>query len=523
MAGLRDRVPPFATSSTGCHVGPQIDRSHSPLEVWGLGQRADWSIIAGGMTSTALSPLLKARRPSRLLGIVVAIVGVALATIVVYPLERVAPVVSLSVVYLLAVVAVSTFWGLGFGIATGLASALAFNFFHLRPVGRLSLSDSREWVSLSAFIAVAIATGLLGELARARAQEADQRRREADISADLARLLLAATHPEEALAAAGERLAQALGVRSASIELGETAEDNTHSRFPLYSADERIGTLLLPIDLPEAERRRVSERIVPSLESILAASKHRSDLQAEVVETAALRRSDEIKTAVLRSVSHDLRTPVTAILTAATALDPQRSGAERLTEARDLITEAATRLSRLIDKLLDLSLLQAGSTRPRADWYSIEEVLQEAIEQVDGSIDVFRLTVDPHAPLLRGDPSQLERAFANVLENSARHRAGKPVLVRARAIAQTMRVRIVDQGPGISSTEQERIFLPFYRSAEGDGRHEGSGLGLAIAKGFIEAGGGRIWVESTPPNGTSFVVELPIPLSDNGAPPEQGR
>lgn len=473
------------------------------------------------MAPATLPPLLKAQRPSRLLGVAVAVAGVALATIVVYPLERVAPVVSLSVVYLLAVVAASTFWGLGLGIATGLASALAFNFFHLRPVGRLSLSDSREWVSLSAFIAVAIATGLLGELARTRAQEADQRRREADISAELARLLLAASRPEEALPAAGARLAQALGVRAASIELGETADDRSHSRFPLHGADGQIGTLLLPIDLPEAERRRVSERIVPSLESILAASKHRADLQAEVVETAALRRSDEIKTAVLRSVSHDLRTPVTAILTAVTALDPQRSGAERLTEARDLVTEAATRLSRLIDKLLDLSLLQAGSARPRAEWYSIEEVLQEAIEQVGDRPEVFRLTADPQAPLLRGDPSQLERAFANVLENSARHRAGKPVLVRARAISQTMRVRIVDQGPGISRTEQERVFLPFYRSAEGAGGHEGSGLGLAIAKGFIEAGGGRIWVESTPPHGTSFVVELPIPPAGNGGPHER--
>lgn len=473
------------------------------------------------MTSTALSPLLKARRPSTPLGILVAAIGVALATVVIYPLEHVAPVVSLSVVYLLAVVAVSTFWGLGLGIPTGLASAVAFNFFHLRPIGRLSVSDSREWVSLSAFIVVALATGLLGELARARAQEADQRRREADISAELARLLLAAPRPEEALPAAGARLAQALGVQSASIELGETREDAVHSCFALDGVDGPIGTLLLPIDLPDGERRRVSERIVPSLESILAASKHRADLQAEVVETAALRRSDEIKTAVLRSVSHDLRTPVTAVLTAATALDAQRSDAERLTEARNLITEAATRLSRLIDKLLDLSLLQAGSTQPRSEWYSIEEVLQEAIEHAGDSRDVFSLTVGSDAPLLRGDSSQLERAFANVLENSARHRAGKPVLVRARAIGGTMRIRIVDQGPGISATEQERIFLPFYRSAEGDGGHEGSGLGLAIAKGFIEAGGGRIWVESTPPNGTSFVVELPIARAGVGAPPEQ--
>jgi two-component system sensor histidine kinase KdpD len=475
------------------------------------------------MTSMTLSPLLKTQRPSRLLGVAIAVAGVAVATIVVYPLERVAPVVSLGVVYLLAVVAASTFWGLGLGVATGLVSALAFNFFHLRPVDRLSLSDSREWVSLSAFIAVAIATGLLGELARARAQEADQRRREADVSAELARLLLAASRPEEALPAAGARLAAALGARFALIELGATVEDGGHSRFSLHGAGGQIGTLLLPADLPEAERRRVSERIVPLLESILASSKHRADLQAEVVETAALRRSDEIKTAVLRSVSHDLRTPVTAILTAATALDPQRSGAERLTEARDLVTEAAMRLSRLIDKLLDLSLLQAGSARPGAEWYSIEEVLQEAIEQVGCSPEVFVLTVGVDAPLLRGDPSQLERAFANVLENSARHRAGKPVLVRARAFSETMRVRIVDQGPGIPGAEQERVFLPFYRSAEGDGGHAGSGLGLAIAKGFIEAGGGRIWVESTPPHGTSFVVELPIPPPGDGGPRARGE
>jgi two-component system sensor histidine kinase KdpD len=483
---------------------------------------ADWIIIAGSVASTAPFPLLKARRPSTLLGLAVVVAGVALATVVMYPLEQVAPVVSLSVVYLLPVVAVSTFWGLGLGIATGFASALAFNFFHLRPVGGLSLSESGEWVSLSAFIVVAIATGLLGELARARAHEADQRRREADISAELARLLLAASRPEEALPAAGTRLAQALGVPSASIELGEAVESSGHhSCFPLHAAEGRIGTLLLPVELSNAERRRVSERIVPSLESILAASKHRADLQAEVVETAALRRSDEIKTAVLRSVSHDLRTPITAILTAATALDPHRSNGERLTEARDLVIEAATRLSRLIDKLLDLSLLQAGSVEPRAEWYSIEEVLQEAIEQVGDSPEVCLLTVDREAPLLRGDPSQLERAFANVLENSARHRAGKPVLVRARAVSQTMRVRIVDQGPGISPPEQERIFLPFYRSAVGDSGHEGSGLGLAIAKGFIEAGGGHIWVESTPPQGTSFVVELPIPPTGNGAPAEQ--
>jgi two-component system sensor histidine kinase KdpD len=454
--------------------------------------------------------LLKAQRPSPLTGVFVALAGVATATAIIYPLKNVAPVVSLGVVYLLAVVAVSTFWGLALGVATGVLSAAAFNFFHLRPVGFFTLSDSRDWVALSTFVVVAVATGLVGELARARAIEADQRRGEADLAATLAQLLLGAARLGAALTPASVSLADALGLRAASIELGEVDPDEGWTAFPLRSEGQPIGTLITPADVSEPDRVRIAERVVPALESILAAARHRSQLQAEVVETAALRRSDEIKTAILRSVSHDLRTPVTAILTAVAALDPSPPRAGNVAEVREVVTVAAMRLSRLIEKLLDLSVLQAEQARPRMDWYSIEEVLQEAIEQVAGEGDEFKLSVDRDVPLLRGDSSQLERAFANLLENAARHSGGKPVIVRARAVGGRVRARIVDQGLGIPIDEQDRIFLPFYRSAEGDGEHHGSGLGLAIAKGFVEAAGGTIAVESSPPHGTSFVVELPI-------------
>jgi two-component system sensor histidine kinase KdpD len=233
-----------------------------------------------------------------------------------------------------------------------------------------------------------------------------------------------------------------------------------------------------------------------------------------VVETAALRRSDEMKTAVLRSVSHDLRTPVTAILTAVGALDPELPTPENVGEVRELVTDAATRLWLLIEKLLDLSLLQAGQLEPRLVWCSIEEVLQEAIEQTRGDTEVFRLSASRDLPLLRGDPAQLERAFANVLENAARYSAGKPVSVRARAVGQRVRVRVVDQGPGIQASEHQRVFLPFYRSTGGSQNHHGSGLGLAIAKGFVEVNGGRISVESVPGQGTSFVIEFPLAHDD---------
>jgi two-component system sensor histidine kinase KdpD len=243
---------------------------------------------------------------------------------------------------------------------------------------------------------------------------------------------------------------------------------------------------------------------------VLAAALHRAELQAEVIETASLRRNDEMKTALLRSVSHDLRTPLTAILSAAAALDPQRPDGEQVGEVRDVVLAAATRLAALVEKLLDLSRLQSGAAEQHVGAYSLEEVIGEAVEHVTGDPNLVRLSLDEDLPLLEGDAGQLERAFANLIENAVRYSRGKPVSIRARALSGRVRVRIVDQGPGIRSGELERIFMPFYRSPGQPSAHQGAGLGLAIAKGFIEVNGGRISVESLPGQGTSFVIEFPL-------------
>lgn len=463
------------------------------------------------MGSRASSPwLLRAGRPSPITGALVAGACLLFATLAIYPLAQIAPVVSLGVVYLPAVVVVSAYWGLWLGLATAVASAVAFNFFHLPPVGQFTIADSRNWAALGAFIVVAIAIGLIAELARARAQEADQRRREADLAAELAQLLLGGPRVDEALALASQRLAVAIGVGAAALELQAVTPSERQVAFSLGQSDQRIGTLVLPASITPAERARVAERIVPPLESILAAALHRAQLQAEVVETAALRRSDEMKTAVLRSVSHDLRTPVTAILTAVSALESKHPIAEDVSEVRDVVTQAGTRLARLIEKLLDLTILQSGTLEPRREWYSIDEVLSEAIAGIDSAADAFQVLIEAGIPLLQGDPGQLERAFGNLLENAARYSGGKPVSVRARRIGMRVRVRIIDHGPGISPHEQDRIFMPFYRSPETSLSHEGSGLGLAIAKGFVDAGDGRISVESLPGQGTTLVVDLPV-------------
>ena len=448
-------------------------------------------------------------------GALVAASGLAFATLVIYPLSQVAPVVSLSVVYLPAVVVISAYWGLGLGLVTAVASAAVFNFFHLSPVGKFTLADNRDWAALAAFTVVAVATGVIAELARTRALEADQRRREADLAAELAQVLLGGLGVDEALALASQRLAAAIGVDGAALELQEVAPSDRQVAFSLGQPNRRIGTLILPATLTPAERARVADRVVPALESILAAALNRAQLQAEVVETAALPPPPPPKTAVLRSVSHDLRTPVTAILTAVSALDSEHPTGEDVSEVRDVVTHAGRRLARLIEKLLDLTILQSGTLTPRREWYSIEEVLSEAIADVDAAASVVQLSIGVDIPLLQGDAGQLERAFGNLLENAVRYSDGKPVSVRARAIGARVRIRIVDQGPGISAQEQERIFMPFYRSLDAGSHHQGSGLGLAIAKGFVNAGGGEISVESLPGQGTSFIVDLP---ADTAAP-----
>jgi K+-sensing histidine kinase KdpD len=377
---------------------------------------------------------LGAARPPLALGVAVAIGGVAAITGLIYALREVMPAVSTGVLYLLVVLAVSTFWGLRLGLATSVLSAAAFNFFHIPPTGRFTIADEENWVALVVYLVAAVLASSLAELARARAEDAEMQRREA----------------EEAVA---------------------------------------------KLEAMAAERER---------------------LQADAVEARALRRSDELKTALLRSVSHDLRSPLTAILAAGEALGSPALTDEDRAELAGAVTGEAGRLSRLVDQLLDLSRLEAGAAEPRRDWSSVEEIARAAVDGVaKPPAEGFRVKLDPHLPLIRVDAAQLERALGNVLDNSSRYAGGRHVSVRARVVGSRLVMRIVDGGRGISQTQLERIFDAFEHgenqgAAPGPDGQRGSGLGLAIAKGFVEANGGRIWAESLPGQGTAIVIEFPV-------------
>jgi two-component system sensor histidine kinase KdpD len=461
------------------------------------------------------SLLLRNQPRSTTTGLLASLAAVALTTALIYPLRQITPAVSNGVVYMLAVLVISTYWGLGPGLFTAVASAVTFNFFHIPPTGRITISDPQNYVALAVFLAAAILASTVANLARARADEAERRREEADLAADLARLLLGSTDMRGALGSTNHRLAQALGLASATIELRAVDGNARRLAMPLAIGEGREATLVVPASIDATTLTRLRERVAPALEALLAAALDREALQAEVVETQALRQSDSAKTALLRAVSHDLRTPLTTIVTASAAVgSPSLSTAER-EELGQSIGEEAGRLSRLVDQLLDLSRLEAGTAQPRREVCSIEELVRTAVDQV-GDGDRFVVSIDRDLPLVELDAAQVERALANLLENAKRYSGGHPVKVRAGAVGHQLTIRIVDRGPGISPAELGRIFEPFYRGRD-DGDHPGSGLGLAIARGFVEANAGRLTAESLPGQGTTFVVEFPLPSRSTSA------
>ena len=269
---------------------------------------------------------------------------------------------------------------------------------------------------------------------------------------------------------------------------------------------------------------------MPALEALLSAALEREALLGGVVETASLRRADAVKTALLRAVSHDLRSPLTAISAAGEAVGSPSISPDERAEMAAVIQEESKRLARLVDNLLDLSRLEAGAAEPRREWTSIEELIRAAVSEAGGGLEAFSLSIERELPPVSVDPVQMERAFVNVLENARRHSGGHPVSVRARAVRRLARapvspspemrdvgaaprartpgdrviVRVVDRGPGIPPAQLERVFEPFYRAGTAASGHRGSGLGLAIARGFTEANAGSLHVESLPGQGATL-------------------
>jgi two-component system sensor histidine kinase KdpD len=437
--------------------------------------------------------------PSRSIrvGLLAAAGSVAAITAAIFALRQSVPVLSTGVLYLLAVLLVAGYWGVWLGLLTAVASTLAFNFFHIPPTGRFSIAHSENLVALVVFFVAAIVVSAFAHAARSREAEAELRQREADLALELGLILLGGGPNSLPMAAA--RIGAALGLSGVRLDEGWVDSSATELALPLLAGGQRAGTLLLPRTVDSA----TVARLAPALGVLMDARSRRAQLEAEVVENKALRQSEGLKTALLRAVSHDLRSPLTAISAAAGGIDSATLTPEQRRELKEVISGEAERLTSLVSNLLDLSRLESGSVETRSEPSSVEEVL-DAIAPNRASVDV---QLEPDLPLVEVDPAQLERALSNLIENGIRHSDGEPVTVRAHAQGSRLVLRITDHGPGVAPEDMERIFEPFYRAAGSQGG--GSGLGLAIARGLVEANGGRLWVRSLPGQGATFGVDLP--------------
>jgi two-component system sensor histidine kinase KdpD len=450
-------------------------------------------------------------RHSTIAGLGLAVLSVAAVTGASYGLREFAPPISTGVVFLLPVLLVSSNWGLWPGLVTSVLAAAAFNFFQIEPTGAFNIADGGNWIALGVFLVAAVVTSTLAHAARERAEEAERRRREADLTTELARLLLGGASLEESLRAVGRRITEAYGVDPVRVELRWIDSDERARAVPLVVNGERTGTVLVPRGTDGASLEAIRDRVVPALETLVAAAKRRAELESQLIETKALRRSDAVQKAILRAVSHDLRSPLTSITAAVRELRSRALSERGRNELTAVAASETERLSRLVENLLDLSRLQAGRAEPRTSWSSIEEIVRAAVDSASACDEQFDIALGDRIPPLNCDPTQLERALANVLENSARFAGDRPVDVTANAAGRWLMLRVSDHGPGIAGDELERIFEPFHRSSGEPGG--GSGLGLAIARGFVEANGGRLRAESVPGEGSTFVFQLPLPSS----------
>jgi two-component system sensor histidine kinase KdpD len=457
---------------------------------------------------------MNSARPSfqqgRLARVGLSVAVFALVTGVIFALDQVAPVLGLGVLYVFAVLPVAIVGGLPYAIGVAIASMLAFNFFFLPPRHSFELTESENWVVLAVYLVTAIVVSELAARSRRRAAEAEQRAREAALLAEVSAALLESEHVQDELRGVGMRVARVLGASRGSIELGSLRQpDPQQSAYDLRADDRYVGRLFLPKDAaPDPE---VSGRVLGALASLLAVAVDRERLARRALETEALRRSDETKTTILRAVSHDLRSPLTAIRAATDGLTTASLDLDADDRAALLATidAEAKRLERLVGNLLDLSRLEVGAAAPRLELWTIDDLVGRALADLGAAAERVSVSIADDLPPIRVDGTQIERVLVNLLENALKFSSPTdPVALSAERADGDVVVRVLDAGPGLPEEDRERVFEPFERGADA-GARTGAGLGLAIARGFTHANRGRIWAEPGDSGGTSFVVALP--------------
>ena len=489
-----------------------------------------------------------------------AAIAVALTTLAAHFAAPLLPHSSIAMLYLLGVAAVAARWGRGPAALASVLGVAAFDFFHVPPFLTFAVADSEFVVTFAVMLVIGLLIGTL--TARIRDQVLAARRHEQEAVAlySLSREL-AATGPAPALAAVATRRIGALFERPVAIflpdesgrlalpegmlEPGFASEDEQavatwtfqHAQRAGWGTDTLPGAAALHLPLATArgvagvlalfapaDRRPLRPDQVHLLEAFgnqLALALERERLAAEAERARLRAEAERLQSALLSSVSHDLRTPLASITGAAsTLLEPDPAlEPEARRELTEMIYDEAERMGRLVGNLLDMTRLATDSLAPRREWQSLEEIVGAAVHRLGRRLDGRPLQLDLPAnlPLVAVDGVLLEQVLINLVENALRYTPpGTPIEITARADATALELAVADRGPGLAPGEERAIFERFRRGAASQ-ETRGSGLGLAICRGIIEAHGGSISAANRASGGAEFRIRLPLEADAAGS------
>jgi two-component system sensor histidine kinase KdpD len=428
--------------------------------------------------------------------------------------------------YLAMVVAVALVGGLVPALVAAVASSLLLNFFFTPPIHRFTIADRENLLALVVFLAVGATVAVTVDLASRRTREAALARAEAETLSTLAGSVVRGSRPLPALL---DQLREAFGFstvtlleRRPDVAAGPDLQTDPNAWTIACAVGDRPaatpsqGDADIPFDdvslVLQGHPLAASDRRVVEAFAAQAAVALRQERLAQAAAAAdTLEEVDQLRTALLSAVSHDLRTPLAA---ARAASDGLRSGEVVLsdqarTELLVTLDESLDRLTRLVENLLDMSRLQAGVLALTLAPMSMAETVSLALDDVGPEAADVEVRTPEDIPEVLGDPALVERILVNLLSNAVRHSpAGRPSLVTVSEHAGQVETRVVDHGPGIPSADWEAVFQPFQRLGDRD-NGSGVGLGLALARGLAEAMGGTLTPDHTPGGGLTMVLRLP--------------
>ncbi|MFF7984025.1 ATP-binding protein [Streptomyces sp. NPDC007901] len=447
--------------------------------------------------------LLPSRRrtlsPARLIAGPVA--GLALPVLLTLVLEQVRGTLNLTseaLLFLLTVVGVACIGGVVSAVVASVTASLLLNYWFVPPTGRFTFADTNNFLALVVFAIVAATVAAVVDRSLRLSRRSARATAEAETMSSLAGTIVRGGATIPALL---ERTRETFGMESADL-VEQPSDPGTFDGVSV-PVGSRSYLVLRGRTLPSSERR-----VLAAFAAHVGSAVERARLAEAAAEIEPVKAADRLRTALLRAVGHDLRTPLAAGWAAVTSLRSRDVdfSAEDREELLATADESMAKLNRLVENLLDLSRLQAGALTLNLRATTLEEVLPAALGDTPG-VEVAELEGIPEVLV---DPPLLERAIANLVANAARHTPpGTKVLVTASALAGRVEVRVVDRGPGLPAQDRERAFEPFQRLGDTDNT-TGLGLGLALARGLAEAMDGTLTPEDTPGGGLTMVLALPV-------------